>query len=618
MSELTENNLDSVQFLSQPEEREIDLLFLWKIIQTRRWFVFTVAAIALTISSLYVLRLPNVYTGSTKILIERVDQSAYQNPEMMKPLPDYAGTYFYTRAEILKSHRILKEAAEDLNLVEHYKKKYKHIKTNEQAVNLLIRRANVKIVRGTQIIELAIKDENPEWAAKIADMVTEDFIKESWRERLFISDQLLKWFPSEGEALSQNSPINQLKKMGREDAVGSLPSVLQDPTVGNIKQERVKVDAEIKELSKRYTPEHPKMKELLARADYLESEMKAQVEKIVAGLKSGLTGEFSISNTKVIENAQIPTSPSGPPRLTIVFLSTVLATLLSVALIALLYYLDQNIRTEENIRKIPMSFLGYLPLITTLNRNSANGKSKNLPSHIISDLRIIDEITNIRAAVLFSMPAERSKLLMCTSAIPEEGKTTVASLLGISLAEIGERVLLIDADMRKPSLHRVFGLENKIGLSNCLIGSVRAKDVIHKIKEVPGLDIMTAGENTPNPAILLSSASIDRLIGEFESEYGKIIFDVPPALHIADGLILAGKVHGTILVFNSGKIHHSLGKKMKERIANANGVVIGGVINRADYRRLDYAYYRYYRQYKKYYDHTSDNSELHETTSLVP
>ena len=195
---------------------------------------------------------------------------------------------------------------------------------------------------------------------------------------------------------------------------------------------------------------------------------------------------------------------------------------------------------------------------------------------------------------------------MCTSAIPEEGKTTVVSMLGISLAQMGERVLLIDADMRKPALHLIFGIENEAGLTNCLVGSSQPQEVVHAIEAIPGLHIMTSGEYTPNPAILLSSTVIDRLIQRLESEYDRIIFDVPPALHIADGLILTGKVHGTILVFDSGKIHQNVARKLKDRVTSANGVIIGGIVNRSDYRKLDYPYYQYYRQYSKYY-HSNDS-----------
>jgi len=608
--------LSEYQLWPHGETAGFDLELLWKIIQKQRWFIFTVAAIAFAVSTIYAFRLPNIYTARTKILIEHIDQSAYQNPEMLKPEAEFGPMYYQTRIEVLKSRHILDQAAESLNLVEHYQKSYKHMRTNEEAARLLADKINAQIVRGTQIIELSVKDIDPQWAARIADGVTEAFIRESWKERFFVSDQLLKWFPKEGELLKENSAISQLKKLDKEEAITSLPSVLRDPVLSNIKQDRLKVDAELKELSKRYTPEHPKMKELLARADYLESEMKSQIEKILSGLKSGLAGEFSISNAKIVENAAIPNRPSEPLRLSIILMSTAVSIFASGFLVVILNRLDQNIKTEENVREIPITFLGYLPFISTLGQNSGNGKAKSPSNYIFSDSKIADDLTNIRTAILFSMPADRSKLIMCTSAIPEEGKTTVVSLLGISLAEAGEKVLLIDADMRKPSLHHIFGLENKVGLSNCLVGTAQAEDAIEAIDKVPNLYVMTAGEKAPNPAVLLTSATLDRLIHDLETDYSKIILDAPPSLYIADGLILTAKVHGTILVFNSGKVHQNIAKKLKGKISSSKGTIIGGIINRADYRKLEYPYYHYYSQYSKYYHHTPSHSEMQETSPL--
>ena len=617
MINLAMSETDSNIFPPEDKNEAFDLIFLWKLIQNKRWFILTVTAIVSTLSLLYSLQLPTVYTARTKVLVEKIDQSAFQNPEILKPQVEWGTAYYQTRAELLKGRHNLELAAQELNLIEHYKKRYKNIQTNQQVVAILTELVDAKILRGTQIIELSVIDTDPEWAAKIANSIAENFLRESWRERLFISEQLLKWFPQEGQAIQQNSAITQLQKLDKEDAIAALPSVLRDPVINSIKQERLTVDAQIKELSRRYTPEHPKMKELISRAEYLESEMKSQMEKVIGGLKSGLAGEFGVSNVKIIEKAEIPGLPSGPRRLRLIGLSTLLSFLGSVLFLALLHHLDQSIKVEEDVRKVSLPFLGYMPRIAELEGPSKNGEFKKLLlEHVLSDSRLNNEISSVRAALLFSMPAERSKLLMCTSAIPEEGKTTIASMLSIALADAGGKVILIDADMRKPSIHRLFALENKCGLSNYLVGSAELKDVVQPIEHFPRLNVITAGENTPNPTILLSSTTIDRLIAELEPDYDKIIFDVPPSLHIPDGLILAGKVHGTILVFNAGKIHQNIGKKMKEKIHSANGTVLGGIINRADYKKLDYHYYRYYHKYSKYY-HKSGTAELNEVNSAL-
>ncbi|OGX04546.1 MAG: hypothetical protein A3G87_05855 [Omnitrophica bacterium RIFCSPLOWO2_12_FULL_50_11] len=611
MVNVPESALGGMQFESERESDEVNLELLWRIFRTRSWFIFTVVAMVTVLASIYALRLPNVYTARTKLLVQKVDPSPLQNPELMKPTTAYGDTYYLTRIEVMKSRPILAPIAERLNLPEHY-----GVETTENAAQILRGNLDAHLVRNTEVIEVALSDRDPKMAARIADAVAEHFARETWREQLFISDQVLKWFPEEGKILEMNSPIGQLRRL-ENDPIASLPSVMQDPVIGGIEQKQMGVDEEMTVLSARYTPEHPKMKELLTQAAYLQSEKKARIEKIISALKAGLTGDFTITNVKVIEPAAIPSRPSGPKRSIIVLASAAVSFAGSLLLVVFLHHLDQNISSEEDVRKIPATFLGYLPLISGLNGRSKNGAKSNLLHRALSDSRLIDSITNMRAALLFSMPAERSKRIMCTSAIPEEGKTTVLGLLGISLAQIGERILLIDADMRNPSLHQVFGLKNECGLSNCLIGSSRARDVIQVVEGVPGLHLMTAGARTPNPPVLLGSASIDRLIREIELDYHRIIFDVPPSLHIADGLILAGKVDGTVLVFRAGKVHQKIGRRMKEKIDAAGGVIIGGVINRADFKRLDSTYSRYYRQYTKYY-HRRDGSKTEELSRLEP
>lgn len=611
MVNVSESALTGMQFELDKDSDEINFELLWRIFRARFWFIFTIVAIVSVFASIYVLQLPDRYTARTKLLLQNVDPSPMQNPEMMKPTTVYGDTYFRTRIEVMKSRPILEPIAEQLNLSQHY-----GVDTVEKAARILRSNLDAAIIRGTEVIEVSITDTNPKMAVKIADAVAETFARESWRERLFISDQVLKWFPEEGKILEKNSPIGQLRKL-ESDPISSLPSVMQDPVIRGIEQKQMEVEEEITLLSRRYTPEHPTMKELFTQAAYLESEKKAQIDKIIQTLKSGLAGEFTITNVKVIETASLPTKSSGPQRFLIVFVSAAVSFLASLLFVVFLHHLDQNIRSEEDVRKIPATFLGYLPLISGLNGRSKKGTGSNLLLYALSDSRLIDAITNMRAALLFSMPAERSKRIMCTSAIPEEGKTTVLALLGISLAQVGERVLLIDADMRNPSLHQVFGLKNENGLSNCLIGSSRAKDVIQVVEGVPGLHVMTAGGRTPNPPVLLGSASIDRLIREIESDYHRLIFDVPPSLHMADGLILSGKVDGTILVFRAGKVHQKIARKMKEKIEAAGGTIIGGMINRTDFKSVDSTYSRYYRRYSKYYDHRH-RSVIEPTRPLEP
>lgn len=593
------------------QNESLDFSNLLKILKLKRWFILTVTIAVFAVSVIYVFRLPNIYVAKSTILVEMLDDTPLKYEEMMTPASS-ENTFYRTQLELLTSESLLGQTVDDLDLFSHYKQFYPKLVYVEDAVHLLRKNIQVQILRSTRIIKLEVTDRNPEMAAQIANQLSENFVKESLRTRLFISDQLLKWFPEQAKTLKENSPISQLQQMSSQEINSSLPSVMRDPVVNKIKEERIALDSEIREQSRRYTPEHPQMKGLIERAKYLESELKLQTERIVRGLKAGLAGQFNVSNIRVVDKAIPPKVPAGPRRLFNIALATMLAFLGSSGLVLIKSHMDQQVRSENDIKKIPqLTFLGYVPFINKMPDSRQPGQNKGemtLPECLAGDHRIFDNMINIRTSVLFSMPAERSKTLMCTSSIPEEGKTTVCSLLAISLAQMGERILLIDADMRKPAIHRVFNIPNVKGLSNYLIGADNALDLVHPIVSVANLSLMTAGVTVPNPTALLNSSGISNLIRDLQNSFDRIIFDAPPSLHIPDGLILGQKLHGTILIFGSGMVHYQAGKKVKEKFDQVGAPILGAVVNRAQYDKLlsEYQYYQYYRKYSRYYAQTEN------------
>jgi len=570
----------------------------------RRWFILTAVTAVFCLSVLILSRFPDVYTASTSVLVDRVDEDANNYKEILLPMSEQGASYYETKVALLKSYPILEKTAAELNLVEHYKEQGYKVINNQGAVGVLSRKISAHVMGRTQIIKVSVEDQNPEMAAKISDAVSNIFVREQWRERFFVSDQLLQWFPDEAETLQQNSTIEQLQKldtnkMDVNELSAYLPSVMKDSVLNTMKQDRMKIDAELEELSKRYTQEHPKMKELNARAGYLEQEFDIQVQKIVKGLKAGLSGQFSVNNIKVIENAIAPTDPTSPKRFLIVVTATFLSLILCIWISIFMEYLNRSIRTEDDIKSLGISFFGYLPLLKDLAKSEERSKITDL---LHSDIRLNDDLTAVRVNLLFSTPADLGKLIMCTSSIPGEGKTTVAAMLASSLADSGLKVLLVDADMRKSTVHQVFKLDGyQNGLSSCLTGAAQAKDVIQVMDSNPLLHVMPSGKRPTNPVILLGSKTMDNLIAELSEDYDKIIFDMPPVLHIPDAMFLAEKMHVALIVFQEGKIHSKIGKQIVAKVGNRKNILVGSVINQAELEKHGYQAYQYYHKYHKYY-----------------
>jgi capsular exopolysaccharide synthesis family protein len=209
---------------------------------------------------------------------------------------------------------------------------------------------------------------------------------------------------------------------------------------------------------------------------------------------------------------------------------------------------------------------------------------------------------SLRTSIISRYPGEGAKTMLVTSAQPLEGKTTTAANIAMALAYGGSRVLLIDADMRRPGLHRPLRLNNERGLSQILTGQARVRDVIQRTVD-PNLLAITAGKTPPNPSELLSSERMKTLVTNLmHGPFDWIIVDTPPVLAVTDAVILAPIVSGVTFVVGAEMTRRRLAERALETILSSHPKMLGVVLNRVDFARNKYYYSRYYgHQYKNYY-----------------
>ncbi|MEC1069653.1 CpsD/CapB family tyrosine-protein kinase [Priestia megaterium] len=203
---------------------------------------------------------------------------------------------------------------------------------------------------------------------------------------------------------------------------------------------------------------------------------------------------------------------------------------------------------------------------------------------------VAEQYRTIRTNIQFSNVDQDIKTIVVTSSGAEEGKSTTTSNLATVYAQQGLNVLLIDADLRKPTGHYTFRLENHIGLTNVLTRQSTLAQAVQE-SEIPHLSVLTSGPIPPNPSELLASAQMVELLKEMKEQFDMVIFDTPPILAVADAQILANQVDGTILVVSSGKTEKDAALKSKELLSNAQGKLLGVVLNNRKVEEGNYYYY---------------------------
>jgi capsular exopolysaccharide synthesis family protein len=206
----------------------------------------------------------------------------------------------------------------------------------------------------------------------------------------------------------------------------------------------------------------------------------------------------------------------------------------------------------------------------------------------------------VRTNLLFMSPDKPLKTIMVTSSGPQEGKTTTATSLAITMAGSGNRVLLMDADMRRPRIHRIFGAPNQAGLSSLILGEGSLEALV-KDTGVENLWVLPCGPIPPNPAELLHTAAFQRILGAAASAYDRVIIDSPPIGVVADAVVMATQVDGTLVVLKAGKTDRDVARQAVRQLADVKAPVFGAVLNDLDLSDQKYGQYSYYYQYGYYY-----------------
>jgi polysaccharide biosynthesis transport protein len=301
------------------------------------------------------------------------------------------------------------------------------------------------------------------------------------------------------------------------------------------------------------------------------------------------------NNVRVVDHAEVPGGPLAPTGRRTWLLSFAVGLALAVGVAYGLDYMNDTIKPPEDVaRRLKLPFLGLVPSIR------GDKHPVLASSHVPHDFG--ESFRALRTSLISKYPSEGTKIVVVTSAQPLEGKTTTAANIAMALAYGGSRVLLMDADMRRPGLHRPLRLTNERGLSQVLIGQARVRDVIQRTVD-PNLLAITAGRTPPNPSELLASERMKTLLTNLShGPFDWIIVDTPPVLAVTDAVILAPMVSGLTFVIGAEMTRRRLAERAIDTLMQTRPKYAAVVLNKVDFARNKYYYSRYYgHQYKNYY-----------------
>jgi len=463
------------------------------------------------------------------------------------------------------------------------------------------------------------------------------------------------------EAETRYKQALALKK--NPDMLDSIPEVLSNDLIREIKQMEVNLYKRISELSKKYGKNHPKMIAVQSEIDSLNRRKSKEIQRVINSLRNeyqvalakektllkalskqkeesmelnqksiqygvlqreaesarhmyellikrfketSLTEDMKTGNVRVVDPAEVPKSPILPRTRLNFFLGIVFGLFMGIAVAFTFEFLDNTLKNPEDIRNyLDVPYLGPVP---TFDLEREEVDRPELITEYSPKSTASESYRGIRTSLLFSSADKVPKVILITSAGPSEGKTLTSTNLAITMAQAGSRVVIVDCDMRKPKVHKMFNLSRDKGMSSVLVSndleSKLDEVVIHA--DIPNLDVIPCGPIPPNPSEIIGSQKMKRIMELLQEKYDRIIVDSPPITAVTDSTVLAKFVDGVMLVVHAGVTPRQVVKTGLEQLQGVEANILGAVLNDVDTGKESYYYYQYY-----YYYYGEDGEKKH-------
>jgi capsular exopolysaccharide synthesis family protein len=587
--------------------------------------------------------------------------------------------------------------------------------TKETAfINQFLTRLRIEPVRNTRLVKIHFDSYYPELSSQVANAIATNYIKlnlenrfnateqakeqlnqqlDLMRAKVETADEALQEFcekhgfifldeKEKNVSLQRLADLNEalakaesermakeaLYKQTKKGEFDSLPAVLDNKMIQELKQTYLQLEVQYSKLSDTFKPEYPEMVRLRRQMETIQRRLNAEYGKYISAIKNeyeyslrkeslvrsafeqqktvvtemqqksiqynilkrevetnrdlyknllqrmkeaGIQAGITASNIQVVDQAAVPVRPHTPNIPRNILWAVSIGLLLGVGLGFFFEYLDNTIKTSEEVEHlIRLPSFGMVPEIS-FEKSRQLERGKIYPVELITfghPRSMLSEVyRNIRTSILLSFSERPPKSLVISSPNSMEGKTTTAVNMAIAFSQLGAPVLIVDGDMRKPRIHKLFNESNRVGLSSFLSGNAELKSIIRN-SNIPNLFYIPSGPVPPNPSELLGSNLFKNMLQFLGRSFDQIIFDAPPVLSFGDSLILSNRVDGVVLVVMSGKTPREALNQSKNALFQVNAKILGVVVNRVDLGHVGHSYYNYGNYY--YYEQEGKTKEL--------
>lgn len=630
-------------------EEEIDLSQYWKVINRRKWGIIGLSLLITLIVALIVFSMSPVYKATSTLLIEQ------QQPKLpsVGELYGLAGNdkqYYLTQMELLKSRKLAGYVIHGLKLDSNQEflpkeggfQPVSDLKAwlslgdggaeEDHTLDLVVAefqgRLSVSLIKDTQLISVSFEAESATLAAKVANALGNAYIDDQMASRLEMTQKATGWMEQRITVLKGKLEQSEQTLQFYKESNGLIDvkgvSTLTAQELDELTSQLVISRAKYADLAKRYGAKHPKLiaaksefkaaeKELTRSKGKIQNigrkavklrELQRQVasnrqlyDTFMDSLKEASQAvDLQTSNARISDAAVAPIKPIKPKKGMIIGLACFASLMLGILLAFLFEALDRTFKSPSDIEdKLGQAVLGILPLIKVNAKNREAQATAMLDEAKHSSYG--EAMRTIRTGLILSSLDNPHKVILVTSSVPSEGKSTVSSNLALAMGKM-EKVLLIGADLRRPSLSKALAVKSSLGLCNIVAGTSKFNECIHRI-EGAGIDFLPCGSLPPNPLELLSSQRFAKTMELLEENYDRIVIDSPPVQAVSDALVLSRYAKAVVYVVEADKTHENLVQNGIKRLLQYKAPIAGVILNKFDVDKS--AKYGY--EYGGYYDH---------------